>query len=521
MTPQSTYHQSSEQNLSHITTRDWLQHWAIETPTAIAIREVRDDGETGRVLTYEELNAWATAATVWLQARGCKKGHRIALLAENTPEHFMLFGAAQKTGCILVPLNYRLTADEIAYLLEDSTPSVVIVEEKYAALLATTSSTIAHIISLPDAIAEWKQLININAEQLETPIIPDVVISDTDALFILYTSGTTGFPKGALYTHGMAYWNSVNTALRLDLTSNDHTIVCTPLFHTGGLNVLATPLLHIGGSFSLMKKFDANAVLTLLASTHATIFMGVPTMLQMMKQSERFDHENLDAVRYFIVGGEALPLPVIEAWQGRGIPIRQGFGMTEAGPNLFSLHHDDSVRKIGSIGTPNKYVEVRIVNDDGNDVSTGERGELLLVGPIVTTGYWNKPDATREAFFDGWFRTGDVVIRDAEGFFYVVDRKKNMFISGGENVYPVEVERVLVQHPCIAEAVVVGVPDVEWGEVGKAFVVLREGVTLTAGEVQAFCREKLAKYKIPKHVEFVRELPKNDTGKINRRALQS
>ncbi|MCS7211800.1 MAG: AMP-binding protein, partial [Chloroherpetonaceae bacterium] len=224
---------------------------------------------------------------------------------------------------------------------------------------------------------------------------------------------------------------------------------------------------------------------------------------------------------FFIVGGEALPISVIELWQRRGIPIRQGFGMTEVGPNLFSLHQDDSVRKIGSIGVPNFYVKVRLVDDEGNDVPQGSVGELIFSGDVVTPGYWRNPAETAKALKDGWLYSGDLARQDEEGFFYVVDRKKNMYISGGENVYPAEVERLLHSHPCVAEAAVIGVPDEKWGEVGKAFVVLKPNASLTEAELLEFCKANLAKYKVPKYVVFLSSLPKNDIGKINRKALLS
>lgn len=353
----------------------------------------------------------------------------------------------------------------------------------------------------------------------ETP--QPVEITEDDPVLILYTSGTTGFPKGAIYTHKMMFWNSENTALRLGLTDGDRTINVMPFFHTGGWNVLQTPFLHRGATVAMLPKFDAELVLDLLESEQITIFMGVPTMLKMMADAARFESVNLSALRYFIVGGEAMPLPLIEKWHNKGVPIRQGYGLTEFGPNVTSLHQDDAVRKMGSIGKPNFYIDIKIVDDNENPVAANEIGEFCLKGPTCTPGYWNNPEATAAAIKDGWFFTGDYVRQDADGYIYVVDRKKNMYISGGENVYPTEVEKFLRTHPEIADVAIIGVPDEKWGESGKAFVVRAAGSQLTAADILAFCKGNLAKFKIPKYISFLPELPKGDTGKIDRKQLKN
>jgi fatty-acyl-CoA synthase len=239
----------------------------------------------------------------------------------------------------------------------------------------------------------------------------------------------------------------------------------------------------------------------------------------MMAETNAFQTASFKTVRFAMVGGEPMPLPLIETWHSKQVWIRQGFGMTEVGPNLFSLHHHDAIRKMGSIGVTNFYLDARVVDENGSDVKQGEVGELVFRSPVVTKGYWNNPEATKAAFKEGWFYTGDLVRQDEEGFFYVVDRKKSMFISGGENVYPAEIEKVLYKHPCIREVAVVGVPDEKWGEVGKACVVVKEGASVSADELKAFCAERLAKYKVPKFFEFYDALPKSDAGKINKKIL--
>lgn len=495
---------------------DWAARWAIYHPDKIAFKA----HETGQTLTFSELNELGNRlAHHFCTERGLTKGDRVAVLAENGLEYLLLFAAAQKTGIILVPLNYRLAAAEIDYLLANAAPRMVIWEDKFTELLGATAA-----IELVRHRWPLEELTAYCDKQLPHPTdadFPAAEIADDDPIFILYTSGTTGFPKGALYTHKMLFWNSINTAMSLLVNTDSRTINCMPPFHTGGWNVLTTPFLHHGGYSCLLRKFDAATVLELLETERPTIFMGVPTMLKMLADEPAFERADLSALHYIIVGGEPLPLPLIERWHTKGVPIRQGYGMTEVGPNLTSLHQADAIRKKGSIGRPNFYVQTRIADAHGQPVAPGHDGELLLRGPMVTPGYWQRPDATADAIRDGWFHTGDRVREDEEGYLYVVDRIKNMFISGGENVYPAEVERVIQQHPDVAEVAVIGIPNARWGEVGQAFVVLHEGGTADAVAITDHCRSHLAKYKVPHTVQFVAALPKNDTGKINRQALRA
>ncbi|MGQ9806007.1 MAG: class I adenylate-forming enzyme family protein [Chlorobiales bacterium] len=489
---------------------DWLEKLCLYFPNKIAMKEV----ETGRTLTYHEFQNCANRlATLFTDELGIKQGERIAILAENALEHFILMFVAQKTGIILVPLNYRLAQREIDDLLNDCTPSLVIVQEKFAQIIKQAAYKPKHFWMLSYLEEE---LYNKKTQAVE---FAAKEIDEDAPLFILYTAGTTGNPKGVLYSHKMLFWNSINTALRIDLTSQDRTLTFLPLFHTGGWNVVATPFLHHGGYVVLVKKFDAELVTTLLETESITVFMGVPTTLKMMAGSKAFRTVSVKTVRFAMVGGEPMPLPLIETWHKKGVWIRQGFGMTEVGPNLFSLHQDDAVRKIGSIGVVNFYLDARVVDDAARDVQRGEVGELILRSPVVTKGYWNNPDATKAAFKDGWFYTGDLVRQDEEGFFYVVDRKKSMFISGGENVYPAEIEKVLYEHEAVVEVAVIGVADEKWGEVGKACVVLKKNSQVSAEELKDFCAKRLAKYKVPKFFEFYDALPKSDAGKINKKIL--
>jgi len=494
---------------------DWLERNALYTPDATALVWA----PTGTAYTYSELNARTEHLAAALRSEyGLTAGDRIAVLGENTMEHVLLFGAAQKAGYVLVPLNYRLASPELAYLIIDSDPKVLFASGDD---LETTRQfeTPAEIATLSQVDALSSGGDSDDAGEVrplgDTPDRPAL----DDPLMILYTSGTTGRPKGALITHKMLFWNSVNTELRLNLTADDRSFNAAPFYHTGGWNVLLTPFLHHGATTHLFPSFDPGAVLRTCEEEGLTILWGVPTMLKIMADHELFDEVSLDTIRYAVVGGEAMPEPLIRTWQDKGVPIRQGFGMTEVGVNCFSLPERDALRKIGSIGFPNFYIDARVVDEDGDEVPPHTPGELLMRGPVVTPGYWRDPEATAEAIDNnGWFHTGDLVEVDDEGYFYVVGRKHDMFISGGENVYPAEIESALYAHPSIDDAAVIGVPDEEWGEVGAAFIVAEDD--LSPEDVLAHCRGQLAGYKVPSHVRLLDALPLGDSGKVDKAALR-
>jgi fatty-acyl-CoA synthase len=496
-------------------TNDWSRKWAGYNPDKVAVAEF----ETGRQLTYAQLNKLGNGfSSYFTQVLELKKGDRIAILAENCLEYIGLLAVAQKTGLILVPLNYRLTSREIDFLISDSEPALIITEDKFFEKIQETSAfkTVKHHLNLVDLQSKTVELLN------SKDIAPfnGETITHQDAALIIYTSGTTAFPKGSVYTHGMMFWNSINTQLRLDITSADRSVNVAPPFHTGNWNVLLTPFLHHGAYTLIMKSFDADKVLEVLERDDLTIFWAVPTMLKMMADSPQFDIIDFSKIRYFIVGGEAMPVPLIEKWHKKGVPIRQGYGLTEVGPNVTSLNHQDAIRKAGSIGKPNFYCSARLVDEQGNDVEINQLGELVLSGPNVTPGYWKNSEATASTIIDGWFHTGDIMRRDDEGFLFVVDRIKNMYISGAENVYPAEIEYLLRSHPAIDSVAIIGVPDEKWGESGMAFIVIKPGHQLNEKEVISFCEDKLARFKIPKHIRFLGELPKNDAGKIDRKKLK-
>ncbi len=481
---------------------DWIGKWAEYSPEKIALHEVK----TGLDFSYETINELAENTAANLHEKyGLKKGDRIAVLSGFNAEFIALFSAAQKAGFILVPINTHLTAHEIAYQIADCGATLIIFEDVFADKIKDAK---------PQKI-KWSDI----STSAKNPFSEK--LTEDDPIFILYTSGTTGNPKGCIYTHKMLFWNSINTELRLDITSNDVTVNCMPSFHTGGWNVLITPFLHHGATVWLLNEFDPKRLLESLEKSKSTVFMAVPTMLKIMSDSAAFAEADLSTIRYFIVGGEALPIPEIEIWDKKGILIRQGFGLTEVGPNVTSLHQSDTIRKRGSIGFFNFYISGKVINDAGLDCRPDEVGELLLSGPNLSPGYWNNPEETSKAFVDGYFKTGDLVKRDAQGYFYVVGRKKEMYISGGENVYPREVEKVLQSHPAIAEAAVVGVPHEKWGETGAAFLIKKSGTDISEDAILSFCKKYLATYKLPKYIEFIDDFPKNATGKIDKKELKS
>lgn len=490
---------------------DWLKRWNLYSPQSIAIQ----DGDTGREFSYARLFELANKGAQLLQSQfQVNKGDRVAVLATNELEYVFLFFALQRLGAVMVPINFRLTQREVRHILTDSAPKLVVLQENLnGALEGLSTNEVPQKLFLqgPHSFASALEAFSDNSEM---PFLP----TETDPVMILYTSGTTGSPKGAVLTYRMLFWNSINTTLRLNISQTDCTVIFLPFFHTGGWNVLTTPFIHRGAKVVFIKKFDADQILRLSEEQKATLLFGVPTTMDMMAQSPRFPSTDLSRIRYAIVGGEPMPLELIKVWGKKGVPIRQGYGLTEFGPNVFSLNEEDALRKIGSIGFPNFYIDAKVVDSEGNELGNNQVGELILRGPMIMQGYWKNEKATEETIKNGWLHTGDLVRRDEEGYFYVVGRKKDMFISGGENVYPPEVEQILRSHPSVLEAAVIGVPDEKWGEVGKAFIV-RQKSDLTADELLNHCAKNLAKFKIPKHFVFLATLPKGDSGKILKRQL--
>lgn len=492
---------------------DWLKRWSLYSPKKLALT----DGDTGQSLTYSELYQQALSGATFLKKKyNIQKGDRVIHFSTNETSSFVLFFALARLGATLVPINYRLTPRELSYVITNAEPALIVYEDAFKGLL----TEIKNEIQVPEK--NWLPIVGENSfASLITKEKPDHLEfqseQDSTAL-IIYTSGTTGFPKGAMISHQTLFWNSVNTTLRLNICETDAAVIFLPLFHTGGWNVLSTPFFHRGAHVILTKKFDADQVLQLSEKHNTTLLFGVPTTMGMMARSEKFQSCSFKSVRYAIVGGEPMPLELIKTWQSKNVPIRQGYGLTEFGPNVFSLNESDTVRKMGSIGFPNFYIDVKVVDENGKTLGHDQVGELWLKGPMAMTGYWKNPKATEETFEDGWLKTGDLVYFDQENYFYVVGRKKDMYKSGGENVYPAELEQIIQQVPWVKEVAVIGVKDAQWGEVGHAFVAVKNGY-FNEQELRDHCLKNLAKFKNPKFFTQLDELPKGDSGKILKRKL--
>jgi fatty-acyl-CoA synthase len=461
----------------------WLRDRARNTPGRVAI----DYG--GRLVTYAELDAVSDAWAASFGDGGLRRGDRVATLTGNSPEHVAVFFACAKAGLILVPLSWRLTGPELEYQLEDAEPAVFLVEPEHEELAAQTGH----------AFEALQQRVARNDEA-----VPDVA-EDDDSLLLVYTSGTTGKPKGALLTHSNCFWTNLGFDLATGLTGADVILQVLPQFHCGGWNVEPLLAWWKGAKVVLERSFDAARCLHLIEEKRVTTVMGVPAIYLFMAQDPGFAAADLSSLRLAVVGGAPMPESLLATWQERNVAIVQGYGLTEAAPNVLCLPPEDAVRKTGWAGKPYPYVEV--------DLSP--EGELLVRGPNVFAGYWRNEEATREAFTaDGWLRTGDVAERDDEGNYRIAGRLKDMYISGGENVYPAEVEHVLHEHAAVADVAVVGVPHERWGETGVAFVVLEDGATATEDDLIGHCRGRLAKFKVPSSVRFVERLPRSGMDKV-------
>jgi fatty-acyl-CoA synthase len=495
---------------------EWLDRREQLTPEKIGLVDL----ESGARLTYRALNLRARALAARLANEyGVRQGDRVAILAANSPEYLDAFFACALLGAMLVPLNWRLTPHELAVMLRDCTPRLIVHDAGNRQRAASAAEQVLDALPALRLVPTWAFP---GAEpELAALAVPCHTADGEEPVLILYTSGTTGVPKGALLSHRMLTWNAVNTQVSWGLCDSDVTPTFAPFFHAGGLNVLTTPLYHCGGTVVLLPSAEPGGVLRAVEAERCTIVFAVPTVFQAMMEHPDFAATDFSSVRFCVTGGSSCPLPVIQRYAARGLVFRQGYGLTEVGVNCFSLAPEDALRKAGSVGRPVFHSRARIVDEEGRDVARGAVGELALSGPHVCSGYWGRPEATAEAYREGWWHTGDLVQRDEENYYYIVGRKKDLYISGGENVYPAEVEGVLATHPAIAEVAIIGQPDAKWGEVGLAVVVARAPGTLTAEEVIAFCDGRLARYKIPRRVVFADALPRNAMGKVIKAELRS
>ncbi|HSB05055.1 MAG TPA: long-chain fatty acid--CoA ligase, partial [Thermodesulfobacteriota bacterium] len=497
---------------------DWIKKWSLLQPHKSAL--ILED----RSFTYQEVNQRTNQLCHLLLKLGVQKGDRISVLLYNCHPYVEIFFALSKIGAILVPLNWRLAGPEIEFIIRDSGSRMLIFDPEFldevASLRSNLTLSSGDYVSVGPPCPDWAK--DYEKGLLENPIHEPcfpVAIGDEDPHILMYTSGTTGIPKGAILSHRKTFFNALNADIFYNLTSKDIMIVSRPLFHSGGLLVEAAPVLYKGGTLILKKRFLPHEILETIQKYRVTLLELPATVYQFILLECDLNRYDLSSIRCYFTGGERVPKAMLKEYYGKGITISQIFGQTEASTITF-LSTEDAARKIGSVGLPVFHGEVRIVDKSGKKVNPGEVGEIMINGPTLMSGYWNRPDLTDETIRDGWLYTGDLARADEEGYIYIVDREKDMYISGGENVYPAEIEKVLHTHPKIFEVGILGLPDEKWGEVGKAFIVLKPGETMNNGEVLEFLKGRVAKYKIPKYVEIVEELPKTASGKIQKFLLK-
>jgi len=492
---------------------DWLTRCAENSPEHLAIQYDQQQW------SFTELDRQATRLARRLATLGVQEGNRVALLAANSQSYVAFVHALTRLGALLVPLNLRLTPQELCWQLRDVYASLLVCDADYASLaheigqavpqlplatLATISYSGETVISdLPESDVPLCTLIDVNAPQA-----------------IMYTSGTTGQPKGAIITYGMQWWNAVGSALNLGHNPGDRWLACLPLFHIGGLSILMRSVIY-GISVVVHKKFDATGINRAIFDERITIISVVAVMLQRMLADLDTNSRGTSypsTLRCILLGGGPAPYPLLEACMRRDIPVVQTYGLTESCSQAVTLSPSEAMRKIGSAGRPLLPVQLRILHDN-RPASPGEPGEILLKGPTITPSYAGRPEATARAFQDGWFATGDIGYLDTDGYLYVLDRRADLIISGGENVYPAEIESILRSHPAVEEAGVCGQADSQWGQVPIAFVVLKSGRTVTTEELLSYTAQKLARYKQPRAIYFTDQLPHTSSGKLLRREL--
>jgi acyl-CoA synthetase (AMP-forming)/AMP-acid ligase II len=497
----------------------FLEKRARLSPRLEALVEV----ERARRFSFGELEARACRTAHALRGLGVGHGDRVALLLMNGVEYLESYFALAKLGAVMVPLNWRLVPDELAFILRDAGAKLLVYDAEFDAAVAAVrelGTPVEVFVRASGGAAPLPGVLDHDALRESSPATPLACeADDEDLLFIMYTSGTTGLPKGAVHTHGTMIAASLTINMTSDMRHGDRYLQMLPLFHVGALTP-ATAAVHRGACLVLMRAFDPKRVFPLIEAERVTTGLAVPAMLNfMLAAGNPADHDH-GSLRWLMSGAAPVPPALIERYAELGIEIHQVYGLTESGGPACLISPEEALAKIGSTGPAFFHTDVRVVDEAGRDIAVGEIGEVIVRGAHVMKGYWNRPEATADALRDGWLFTGDLATLDKDGFVFIQDRKKDMIISGGENVYPAEVEAVLARHPEVLEVAVIGMPSARWGESAAAVVVAKPGTSPAAEALLEFCHGKLARYKIPRVVELVQEIPRNPTGKVLKRLLR-
>ena len=496
-----------------------LGRWTADRARSLPERVAIDD--RGVVVTYRELDARAERLADAFRTHGYAIGDRVVTLTGNSADQVVLFFACAKAGLVLVPLSWRLSPRELAEQLEIAEPALLLVEDEFASLARATLDRVA-ALRVPVAPLGAHGI----EQRMPHPAGPARLararrdVADDDPLLIVFTSGTTSRAKGAVLTHANCFWTNLSLSKTIGVTTDDVVLAVMPQFHVGGWNIQPLLAWWTGATVVLERTFDPGRVLHLIQERRITTMMGVPANYLFLAQHPDFRATDLSSLGHAVVGGAPMPPALLRTWHARGVSLTQGYGLTEASPNVLCLPDDEARHRVGSAGVPYAHVDVAVADAVTGELLDGEaEGELLVRGPGVFAGYFRDPEATAEALRGGWLHTGDLVRRDADGYFTIVDRLKDLYISGGEGVAPAEVEAVLMGHPAVADVAVVGVPDERWGEAGSAWVVLRPGAITDAAELAEFARRSLAGYKVPRDVHFIDEIPRSTAAKALRRVL--
>lgn len=500
---------------------DWIAYHARRTPQKIALM----DADCTKKISYAELDSRVQNLSTALQhLYALQPGDRVMVLARTGPEAFEIQFACARIGAIFVPVNWRLTIPELRVIVEDAEPSLIVCEQEFEAQARTVASSanipmvLINVPGVPHEPHTYEYMVR----KFDASVLNSIRLPWECTWTILYTSGTTGRPKGAMLSYRMMYFNALNFIPTAKLDSDTTFLCAMPTFHTGGLNCYANPVLFCGGTVITMRDFDAGKALTMMMDPDLNVshFFGVPALYLMMSQLPAFETATFPAMKIAGLGGAPASTTLVRTWMDKGIPFQPAYGMTEIGPAITIMNEERLHEKVGSSGQPVMNIDFRISTPAGEEARKGEIGEIWVKGPVLLSGYWRHLEETEKSFTNGWFRTGDAAWMDDEGYVFIVDRYKDMYISGGENVYPTDVENVLATHPDVLAAAVIGVPDQKWGEVGYAFVVPRAGRRIDKTALQEHCKTSLAKYKLPKELFVVKDLPRTASGKVMKGELR-